>query len=58
MIWKDYLTLSEIVSYSKLAQASKAPSSRPNRVKVTIFSCVELNQCVSEPLLFGVKSCT
>ena len=25
MIWKDYLKLSEIASYSKLARASKAP---------------------------------
>ena len=27
MIWKDYFTLSEIASYSKLARASKAPPS-------------------------------
>ena len=25
MIWKDYLKLSEIARYSKLARASKAP---------------------------------
>ena len=37
MIWKDYLKLSEIASYSKLARASKAPPPphppRWNRVK-------------------------
>ena len=29
MIWKDYLKLSEIASYSKLARASKAPPPPP-----------------------------
>ena len=29
MIWKDYLKLSEIASYSKLARASKAPTPIP-----------------------------
>ena len=29
MIWKDYLILSEIASYSKLARASKVPPPPP-----------------------------
>ena len=36
MIWKDYLKLSEIASYSKLARASKAPP--PQADKGVIFS--------------------
>ena len=31
MIWKDYLKLSEIASYSKLARVSKAPPPSPPR---------------------------
>ena len=31
MIWKDYLKLSEIANYSKLARASKAPPPPPPR---------------------------
>ena len=35
MIWKDYLKLSEIVSYSKLARASKNP---PDGIGLSINS--------------------
>ena len=40
MIWKDYLKLSEIASYSKLARASKAPKSpnpRVNPIQTGLF---------------------
>ena len=40
MIWKDYLKLSEIASYSKLARASKAPQSpnpRVNPIQTGLF---------------------
>ena len=39
MIWKDYLKLSEIASYSKLVLASKAPPLPPTRRK---FTCTQL----------------
>ena len=38
MIWKDYLKLSEIASYSKFARASKlSPPAPPRRNKVKIY---------------------
>ena len=44
MIWKDYLKLPEIASYSKLALASKAPPPPPprrNRVKKSCIMMVD-----------------
>ena len=43
MTWKDYIKLSEIASYSKLARASKAPHPHPttprwNRVNPNLFN--------------------
>ena len=41
MMWKDYLKLSEIASYSKLARASTPPPPRPNRVKKLLrLACI------------------
>ena len=38
MIWKDYLKLSEIASYSKLARASKVPPPNPRRNRDNVVS--------------------
>ena len=65
MIWKDYLKLSEIASYSKLARASKAPP-RPlrwNRVNTTFLLQMRAVRAItncdylahSDPLFSDIK---
>ena len=52
MIWKDYLKLSEIASYSKLPRASKAPPPPPrrNRVNTKLFGPLCKEKYTSKPI--------